>query len=57
VVATFYNWRKKYREQQQAKPEGFCKIVPRRETAAKRLCLPSGLEVEITGMTTSYYAL
>ena len=52
-VATFYSWRKKYRSQEEAPPpEGFCKIIPHQQTATKKLRLPSGLELELSGMTT-----
>lgn len=52
VVATFYSWRRKYAAPSMPSKEGFCKIVPRPETAAKTLRLPSGLELELTGMAT-----
>ncbi|MEM6770578.1 MAG: transposase [Bacteroidota bacterium] len=53
VVATFYSWRRKYATSSTPSSEGFCKIVARPETATKKLRLPSGLELELTGMTTS----
>lgn len=51
-VATFYSWRKKYHRPEEKGAEGFCKIVPRPETASKKLRLPSGLELELAGITT-----
>ena len=51
-VATFYSWRKKYGHQEEAPPAGFCKIIPRQQAVAKKLRLPSGLELELSGMTT-----
>jgi transposase-like protein len=56
VVATFYSWRRKFTVPSTPSSEGFCKIVPRPETAGKKLRLPSGLELELTGMTTSELA-
>lgn len=52
VVATFYSWRRKYAAPATPSKEGFCKLVPRPETVAKTLRLSSGLELELTGMTT-----
>ena len=50
-VPTFYAWRKKYAAENTPEPEGFCKIVARREKSAKKLRLPSGMELDLVGIT------
>lgn len=56
VVATFYSWRRKYTAPSTPSSEGFCKIVARPETTTKTLRLPSGIELELTGMATAELA-
>lgn len=55
-VPTFYSWKKKYRETEPIDQEGFYTITPKLDTATRSLCLPSGLRVELTGLTTSEIA-
>lgn len=55
-VPTFYSWKKKYRVTVPVEPEGFYTITPKLDTATRSLCLPSGLRVELTGLTTSEIA-
>ena len=55
-VPTFYSWKKKYKVTKTVEPEGFYTITPRPDTATRSLCLPSGLRVELTGLTTSEIA-
>lgn len=50
-VPTFYSWKKKYGEVDTTEPEGFCKITPRREIAERSLRLPSGLQLELIGLS------
>ena len=56
VVATFYSWRRKYIAPSTPSPEGFCKIVARPETTTKTLRLPSGLKLELAGLTMAELA-
>jgi hypothetical protein len=51
-VPTFYSWKKKYNMPEPVGPSGFCELTPVREVSKRRLCLPSGLELEITGLST-----
>ena len=51
-VPTFYSWKKKYSDANPALPPGFCQLTPRREVAQRTLRLPSGLQLEITGLST-----
>ena len=51
-VPTFYSWKKKYNQPDSVEPSGFCELTPVREVSKRRLCLPSGLELEITGLST-----
>ena len=55
-VPTFYAWRRKYAAEETPEPVGFCKIVPQRERMVKKLRLPSGMELEIEGMSMSELA-
>ncbi|TXF81080.1 hypothetical protein FUA23_22100 [Neolewinella aurantiaca] len=55
-VPTFYSWKKKYGEAEASLSEGFCKIMPKREHAERSLCLPSGLRLELIGLTTTEIA-
>lgn len=55
-VPTFYSWKKKYGVTEPVEPEGFYTITPKLDTATRSLCLPSGLRVELTGLTTSEIA-
>ena len=50
-VPTFYSWKKKYGEVEAIESEGFCKITPRREIAERGLRLPSGLQLELIGLS------
>ncbi len=50
-VSTFYAWRHKYRTASAEKPAGFCQIVARTQRATKSVRLPSGLELDLNGMT------
>jgi len=50
-VPTFYSWKKKYREIEQVEPQGFCKITPRQEIPERSLRLPSGLRLELVGLS------
>lgn len=50
-VPTFYSWKKKYNRPDTVEPSGFCELTPVGEVSKRRLCLPSGLELEITGLS------
>ena len=50
-VPTFYSWKKKYGEIDTTEAVGFCKISPRREIAKRSLRLPSGLCLELVGLS------
>lgn len=50
-VPTFYSWKKKYREIEEVEPQGFCKITPRHEIPERSLRLPSGLRLELAGLS------
>lgn len=51
-VPTFYSWKKKYSASDSVEPSGFCELTPVREASKRKLCLPSGLQLEITGLST-----
>jgi hypothetical protein len=51
-VPTFYCWKKKYGTADPVEPSGFCELTPLREVSKRKLCLPSGLQLEITGLST-----
>jgi hypothetical protein len=51
-VPTFYSWKKKYGIPDSVEPSGFCELTPVREASKRKLCLPSGLQLEITGLST-----
>jgi hypothetical protein len=51
-VPTFYSWKKKYGTPALLEPSGFCELTPLREVSKKKLSLPSGLQLEITGLST-----
>lgn len=55
-VPTFYSWKKKYGQAEVDAYEGFCKITPKRDYAERSLRLPSGLRLELTGLTTTEIA-
>ena len=55
-IPTFYAWKKKYPQDGNGKPTGFCQIVPKSVPVERRLRLPSGLELTITGFSTSEIA-
>jgi transposase-like protein len=55
-VPTFYSWKKKYREVDTSEPEGFCRITPKREIAERSLRLPSGLRLELIGLSITEIA-
>jgi hypothetical protein len=50
---TFYSWKKKYKQAEAPLSEGFCKITPKREVAERSLRLPSGLCLELVGLSTT----
>ena len=50
-VPTFYSWKRKYDKADAIELEGFCKITPRREIAERSLRLPSGLQLELIGLS------
>ena len=50
-VATFYSWRRKYREPEPEVVGGFCQLTQTAQSEPRGLQLPSGLRVELTGMT------
>jgi hypothetical protein len=52
-VPTFYSWKKKYEQAETPALEGFCKITPKREAAERSLRLPSGLCLELIGLSTT----
>ena len=51
-VPTFYSWKKKYGAPDTEEPSGFCELTPLREVSKRKLYLPSGLQLEITGLST-----
>ena len=51
-VPTFYSWKKKYGIPESAVPSGFCELAPVRKVSKRKLSLPSGLQLEITGLST-----
>lgn len=55
-VPTFYAWKKKYGQSKAPAPAGFCKITPKQEYAERSLRLPSGLRLELIGLTTTEIA-
>lgn len=55
-VPTFYSWKKKYAQPETSIEEGFCKIIPRQEIAERSLRLPSGLRLELIGLSTTEIA-
>jgi len=55
-VPTFYSWKKKFEQPEAPAPAGFCKITPKREHAERSLRLPSGLRLELIGLTTTEIA-
>ena len=55
-VPTFYSWKKRYRTADTVEPIGFCTITPKIDEVTRSLCLPSGLRLELTGLTTSEIA-
>ena len=56
-IPTFYAWRKKYASAQTpSAEEGFCQITPISEPAHRSLRLPSGLWVDLVGLSTKEIA-
>ena len=55
-VPTFYSWKKKYGQPSAPVLEGFCKITPTTDTVERSLHLPSGLRLELTGLSTAEIA-
>jgi len=52
-IPTFYAWKKKYAKPVPDSSLGFCELTPvQREVVKRKLCLPSGLQLEITGLST-----
>jgi len=50
-IPTFYYWKKKYGAPGPVEPSGFCELAPVREAPRRKLYLPSGLQLEITGLS------
>lgn len=50
-MSTFYSWKKKYGLAEAPALRGFCKITPKQETAERSLRLPSGLRLELLGLS------
>jgi len=56
-IPTFYAWRKKYASRPTpSAEEGFCQITPISEPAHRSLRLPSGLWVDLVGLSTKEIA-
>jgi transposase-like protein len=55
-VPTFYSWKRKYKETQVEPQDGFYKITPRQEISKRSLQLPSGLSLELTGLSITEIA-
>jgi len=56
-IPTFYAWRKKYASPSvPTAEEGFCQITPFSEPAHRSLRLPSGLSVDLVGLSTKEIA-
>ena len=52
-VPTFYTWKRKYLVDDNEAEQGFCEIMPRAEGVMRSLILPSGLRIDLIGLTTS----
>jgi hypothetical protein len=52
-VPTFYSWKKKYGQPEAPVSEGLCKITPKRKVAERSLRLPSGLRLDLVGLSTT----
>ena len=52
-VPTFYSWKRKYEQVDEPIESGFCKITPKPELAERSLRLPSGLRLELIGLSIS----
>lgn len=50
-VPTFYSWKKKYGQIEGPFLEGFCRITPKKEVQERSLRLPSGLRVDLIGLS------
>jgi len=50
-VPTFYSWKRKHIATNEETPSGFCEITPRQATTDKILQLPSGLRIELKGLS------
>jgi hypothetical protein len=55
-VPTFYSWKKKYGQPGIPIQGGFCKITPKPEMLERSLRLPSGLRLELIGLSTKEIA-
>lgn len=55
-VPTFYSWKRKYKQTQDEPQDGFCKIMPKREIVERSLRLPSGLRLDLVGLSTTEIA-
>ena len=55
-VPTFYAWKRKHLPCEEPPQAGFCKIIPRQEPTTRSLFLPSGLKLELTGLSTTEIA-
>lgn len=55
-VPTFYSWKKKYGQTQAFVGEGFCKITARHDLADRSLRLPSGLRLDLVGLSITEIA-
>jgi hypothetical protein len=55
-VPTFYSWKKKYGQAELLLSEGFCKITPKHEVVDRSLRLPSGLCLDLVGLSTTEIA-
>jgi hypothetical protein len=55
-VSTFYFWKKKDGGDITGSPSGFCQLMPVGEVVQRSLRLPSGLQLEITGLTMGQIA-
>lgn len=55
-VPTFYSWKRKYSAMDKETLSGFCEITTRQATTDRILQLPSGLRVELKGLSNAEIA-
>jgi len=56
-VPTFYSWKRKYEQGIEPVDSGFFQIKPKRELVERSLRLPSGLQLEVVGLSVKEIAM